>query len=199
MDCGIASRRRFGETVSGDLSFVQQTSDEVLLAVIDGLGHGRAAHVAARAAVAALSPWRGRSLPTLISDCHSALKDTRGAVMALAKFDAKEGTMNWLAVGNIEGRLLQYAPDGTVGRECLSIRCGIVGLHLPVLRSETLLIHASDRIVLATDGIDSGLDGEITLDLPPQQMADRVLMRCGKLTDDALVLVGGWTGGHDGA
>jgi phosphoserine phosphatase RsbX len=198
MECGVARRARSGETVSGDISSVQDASDGVLLAVVDGLGHGYSAELAARIAVATIAPWGGRPLLQLFADCHAVLEDTRGAVMALAAIDARESTLTWIAVGNIEGRLLHRSTDGTYEKKFLKVHGGIVGHRIPTLRSATLSIVSGDLVVLATDGIDNNFDQELRVDLPPQKMADHVLVRCGKHTDDALILVGRWIGPHEG-
>ena len=47
---GVASRPSPGEVASGDLHLIQPTMDGVLLAVVDGLGHGDAARAAAKSA-----------------------------------------------------------------------------------------------------------------------------------------------------
>lgn len=65
--------------------------------------------------------------------------------------------------------------------------------------------HGSDEtqsanlVILSTNGIDTSFDKELRLNLPPPQLADRVLARYGKATDDALILVGHWGGFDDGA
>jgi hypothetical protein len=52
-----------------------------------------------------------------------------------------------------------------------------------------------DTLIFATDGIREGFTEGLALSDPPQQLADRILARYTKGTDDALVLVArhaGW-------
>jgi len=55
-------------------------------------------------------------------------------------------------------------------------------------------VAPGDTLVLATDGIQSGFADELAVDASPQQLADQILARSGKSTDDALVLVARYVG-----
>jgi hypothetical protein len=57
-----------------------------------------------------------------------------------------------------------------------------------------LPIRRGDTLVLATDGIRASFAEELSLRDPPQQIADHILARFGKDTDDALVLVARFVG-----
>ncbi len=102
--------------------------------------------------------------------------------------------MTWLGVGNVEGVLLYADGGGRRGRERLVTRGGIVGSELPPLRAEVLAVAPGDTLILATDGIQSGFADDLAVDAPPQQLADQILARSGKSTDDALVLVARYVG-----
>ena len=113
IDWAVASRPVAGQTVSGDLHVVQFFGDCVLLAVIDGIGHGSEADKAAHAAGAVLEKNISESTITLMRLCHEALAHTRGAVMTIACLNFKENTMNWVGVGNVEARLFRADPNVT--------------------------------------------------------------------------------------
>ena len=194
IDWGVATLTLPGERESGDLHLVKPVRAGVLVSVVDGLGHGAEAAAAARAAVAALSRHAQESVLPLLQRCHQALAGTRGAVVSVALFDRADGSMTWLGVGNVEGVLLYADAGGRRGRERLVTRGGIVGSELPPLRAEVLAVAPGDTLVLATDGIQSGFADELTVDAPPQQLADQILARSGKSTDDALVLVARYVG-----
>jgi hypothetical protein len=66
---------------------------------------------------------------------------------------------------------------------------GVVGLQLPPLRAFVIPVSLGDTLILATDGIRSGFAEGLPPEEPPQQLADRILARDAKGTDDALVLV----------
>ena len=194
IDWGVATLTLAGEQESGDLHLVKPVGTGVLVSVVDGLGHGAEAAAAARAAVAALNRHAQESVLPLLQRCHQALAGTRGVVVSLALFDRADGSMTWLGVGNVEGVLL-YADSGRRRRrERLVTRGGIVGSELPPLRAEVLAVAPGDTLILATDGIRSGFADDLAIDAPPQQLADQILARSGKSTDDALVLVARYLG-----
>ena len=194
IDWGVATLTLAGERESGDLHLVKPVGTGVLVSVVDGLGHGADAAAAARAAVAVLNRHAHESLLPLLQRCHQALAGTRGVVATVALFDRTDGSMTWLGVGNVEGVLLYADGGGRRGRERLVTRGGIVGSELPPLRAEVLAVAPGDTLILATDGIQSGFADDLTVDAPPQQLADQILKRCGKSTDDALVLVARYVG-----
>jgi len=194
IDWGVATLTLPGERESGDLHLVKPVAGGVLVAVVDGLGHGAAAAAAARAAVATLNRHAQESVLPLLQRCHQALAGTRGAVVSVALFDRADGSMTWLGVGNVEGVLLYADAGERRGRERLVTRGGIVGSELPPLRAEVLAVAPGDTLILATDGIQSGFADDLAVEAPPQQLADQILTRSGKRTDDALVLVARYVG-----
>ena len=204
IEWGVATRPFPGQTVSGDLHVVTPFPDGVLVAVIDGLGHGHSAAVAARTISAALEGHAHEPPISLLGRCHEHSKRTRGAVMSIASFNAPASRMTWSGVGNVEGRLLRSGTDvvrsGTDGRatgqrdEALITRGGVVGYQIPPLRETEILVNGGDTLVLATDGLDGGFADRLTPGDPPQRVADRILERHGKSTDDALVLVARYLG-----
>lgn len=191
---GVAARTLSGERVSGDRALVKTFAHGVLAAAIDGLGHGEAAEAAAELAVATLERHPEDEPVALVERCHRALKGTRGVAMSLASIKTPEGVMNWLGVGNVDGRLLHIF--GTPpGRDTLSTRGGVVGYRLPPLHSYRLSVMAGDLLIFTTDGINSDYAKHVPAadpllrHQPVQEIADRILARFGKTTDDAVVLV----------
>src|SRR2546422_9685878 len=106
MEWGGAPRAPPGQAESGDLHLVKPVGSGVLVAVVDGLGHGAEAATAAQAAVAALERHATESPVALVERCHRALKGTRGAVMSVALIGWPDRSMTWLGVGNVEGLLI---------------------------------------------------------------------------------------------
>lgn len=197
IEWGVAARPFPGQTVSGDLHVVAPFPDGVLVAVIDGLGHGPSAAVAARTVSAALEGRAHESPISLLGRCHEGSKRTRGAVMSIASFNAPASRMTWVGVGNVEGMLLRSGTDGRqTGQrdEALITRGGVVGYQIPPLRETEIPVNRGDTLVLATDGLDGGFADGLTPGDPPQRAADRILARHGKTTDDALVLVARYVG-----
>jgi len=195
IDCGIATLMLLGETECGDQYLVKPFPGGVLVAVIDGLGHGPAAALAAKMAVAQLESHAHESVRWAIEHCHESLRPTRGAVMNLASFSKKDQNMSWLGVGNVEGVLLRADGRARPAREYLVPCRGVVGGRLWPLNSSILPIRRGDTLIFATDGIHSGFGPDVSLSDPPQKIADRILAVYGKDTDDALVLVVRYLGG----
>lgn len=193
VDWGVAARPIAGETVSGDLHLVQPFDQGVLLAAIDGLGHGKEAVVAARAAVAVLKEFPQQSVVTLIKRCHEALLGTRGAVITVASLHNLNG-MTWLGVGNVECRLLRADPHASPTSESALLRGGVVGYQLPVLQARTVPVTPGDLLILATDGIRADFADGLGLGETPEQIAVHILNQHFKGTDDALVLVARYLG-----
>jgi len=189
IEWGVAALALPGEAQSGDGHLVKPVGTGVLVAVVDGLGHGAEAATAAQAAVAALERHATESPVPLIERCHRALHGTRGAVMSLASLDMRSWTIDWCGVGNVEGVLFRRGVSAAPTREAMSTRGGVVGYRLPQLRVSTLSVSARDTLVLATDGIRSDFTAAVDLDAEPQAIADSLFARCAKGSDDALVLV----------
>lgn len=149
----IAAMTKEGEEVSGDRACIGHSDAGVLVGVVDGLGHGAdAGEAAERAAVVLEDPVTGMRVAEAMQRCHAGLRGTRGAVIAVAAFPAGDTHMEWLAVGNIEGVLVR-GRSGPPGREMIVQRPGIVGHHMPRLRSATLPVRSGDTLVFATDGV----------------------------------------------
>lgn len=193
IEWGVAALALPGQVESGDLHVVAPFPNGVLVAVIDGLGHGGAAAAAARLAAATLLDYAHESVISLARRCDQQLRRTRGAAMNLASFNALDNTMTWLAVGNIEGFLMRVGA-GRLEKEAVLQRGGVVGYALPPLRANVIAVSPGDTLILATDGIRNGFADALPSDAPPQEIADDILTRWARRTDDALALVARWKG-----
>ena len=194
VDWSVATRPMFGETVSGDLHLVHPMDHGVLLAVVDGVGHGAPAASASAMAVSFLQRHATNPLVSLASLCHQALAETRGVVMTLAAVDSIRNTLTWLGVGNVEGRLLHAEARAGRSSECVLLRSGVVGYRLPPLQSEEIALAPGDSLVFATDGIRAEFADGLDLTQTPEQMANHVVSHFYGGTDDALVLVARYRG-----
>jgi negative regulator of sigma-B (phosphoserine phosphatase) len=194
LDWAAAGRPIEGEIVSGDLHLVAPFAGGVLIAVVDGLGHGREAEASARAALDVMGEDPSLPVDVTVARCHRALARLRGAVMSLASFDATAASLTWIGIGNVEGVLLR-AQGGHARRERLLLWGGIVGQTLPRLRPATLPVSPGDTLLLATDGIQADSLDDIPAGRAVEDIAGRVLARHARGTDDALVLVARRRGG----
>lgn len=188
-DWAVAQRALPGQGVSGDLHLVEAFPHGVLLAVVDGVGHGPEATVAAKIAVDTLRSHPAESVHALVHRCHGALRNTRGVVLSLASWNTLDETMTWLGVGNVEGLLLRADPTSVPASETLMLRGGLVGAQLPSLSASVIPIFRGDLLILASDGIRNDFEHDIVLKASPKRIADHILEHYFKGTDDALVLV----------
>jgi phosphoserine phosphatase RsbX len=189
IDWAVAVRSLAGESISGDLHVVAPFPDGVLLAVVDGVGHGREAATVARRTADTLKDVAAEPLEAIVRRCHEALRGTRGAVMSLAAVHTATATMTWLGVGNVEAVLVAGDGRGSGARTELVSRGGVVGDDLPPLRPATIPVSAGDLLCFATDGVDPSFAGDLPRGLPVQGIADELLKRYGRRSDDALILV----------
>jgi hypothetical protein len=184
---------------SGDAHVVAEFPAGVLVGLIDGLGHGPEAAVAARTAAGVLASFAGEPLEALVQRCHEALRRTRGAVLSLCAFDAAASRMTWAGVGNVEAFLLRVSPGSERPRESIPLRGGIVGYHLlPRLHPSTLPVFVGDTLVMATDGLDSGFADGASPRAGPGELAEAILAEHARGNDDALVVVARWLGAEPG-
>jgi len=178
-----------GEDECGDREVVVQTPYGAIIAVIDGVGHGSEAAEAAERAVACIRHTPRTDLTDTLKRCHTALTGSRGAVMNLAVFDNREGTLTWLGVGNVEGRLLLRNSQKGYVRQNLLLRPGVVGQRLPSLQAAVTRVQPGDMVIFATDGVAPDFAEQIRIDSPVGEIADAIINRYCKQTDDALALV----------
>ena len=181
-----------GETESGDRYWAGAVANGMMFAVIDGLGHGRAAAAASDIAIATLERHAGAPPIELLRRCHESLRGTRGVAMSLALFNTEDAMLTWIGVGNVEGTLLRR--DAELPTHKLLLRNGVVGIQLPTLRAGELAVQSGDILAMATDGVTTERPLRISMEGRIQSMADGILASACKGTDDALVLVARYRG-----
>jgi serine phosphatase RsbU (regulator of sigma subunit) len=189
VDIGIAERTLSGEQQSGDRCVVAATGRRVLLAVIDGVGHGAEAALAAATAAKILETFVHEPVDTLLQRCHTRLRATRGAAITLVVIDTDAPSLEWVGAGNVVAALQQVEPFGLPATRELLVRAGAAGASLPSTRASRLPLTRGDTLVIATDGVHPTFTNDITCNETPQHLADRLLQRYATLQDDALVLV----------
>jgi hypothetical protein len=175
-----------GETLSGDVVFVQPQEDGVFAALIDALGHGPEAHRIGVQLSAALSGWLPHVTPPepagALAVLHESARGTRGAAAAVAWLDARtlEG---WVAgVGNVRCRLF-----GAVTRT-VEFSEGVLGQRVRSPRPVAFALRPTDVVILFSDGVAGRfrMDDYPSLGLDPApEIAFNVVRRFGKGADDA--------------
>jgi phosphoserine phosphatase RsbX len=194
VEYGVATFVLPGQGESGDHHLVFCNRRGVLVAVIDGIGHGEEAANASKGAAAILRSLADEPIISLVEQCHERLRASRGVVLSLASIDPEHGMMTWLGVGNVQGVLMRA--DATKGNvhESLLLRAGVVGSQLPALQATVLPIVKGDTLFFATDGVRSDFSANLSSRENPQRAADRILAQYRNGSDDALILVSRLTG-----
>jgi phosphoserine phosphatase RsbX len=188
VEWSVASRALPGEAVSGDLHVVAPWNGGVLMAVVDGLGHGEQATIAARIAIAVLEQHAGEPVVNLVQHCHRALQRTRGAVMTLVALDVRDETLTALGVGNVEAVVHRANPDARPQRESVLLRAGVVGYQLPALQASVMPVARGDLVVFGTDGVREDFSDLITAAETTPRLTEKILSQKFRGTDDGLVL-----------
>jgi negative regulator of sigma-B (phosphoserine phosphatase) len=189
VEYGVAKLTLPGQIESGDQHLLHCSQNGLLIAVLDGIGHGEEAANAAKLATSLLKARADDPIISLVEKCHEKLRLTRGVVLSLASIDPIHGLMTWLGVGNVQGVLVRAdARKGNVHEELL-LRPGVVGSQLPPLQAAVLPIAQGDVLCFATDGIRNDFSESLSPRENPQRAAHRVLKEYGSGNDDALVLV----------
>lgn len=189
MEYGVAKLILPGQGESGDRHLVCCERNGILIAAIDGIGHGKEAANAAEAAISILKANPDEPVISLVECCHEGLRSTRGVVLSLASIDPEHGMMTWLGVGNVQGVLMRSGAQKGSVQEMLLLRGGVVGSQLPALQAAVLPIAKGDSLVFVTDGVRGEFAEGLSVRESPQRAADKILKQHGRGNDDALVLV----------
>lgn len=189
-EVAIYGRTLTGESVSGDDAAFARTEETLTIAVLDGLGHGPPAREASRAGIDAARALGSRSLSELFDAAGTAMRRTRGAVIAVARIDERTMTIEHAGIGNIRTQII-----GPKHASVLSSAPGVLGHAEPArrrLREEHVRLEPQDIVVMSTDGIAHRATLANTSELlrkHPMFAAHALSKAFGKTTDDALVLV----------
>jgi len=128
MQVAGVSVAKSGEIVCGDAWQVSHLPDGVLVAVVDGLGHGLQADEASTTAIGTIDPRRDADLVAHLRAMHDGLRHTRGAAGAIAHILPRRGVMKFAGVGNIAGSIFGTAVrhavslNGTLGHDARQFR-----------------------------------------------------------------------------
>lgn len=186
MQYGVVFRPKAGQAVSGDAYLIMGIDDVCIVAVADGLGSGKEAAIASRQAMMTVSENVWADLPSILRQCHIALRGTRGAVMGVLKIEHERGQASYAGVGNIEFRSHSASSFRPINAY------GIVGSRLPYVRAFEGAYAPGDMFVLCTDGIMR----QFSLDKLPvahtqslQTLAEQIAAGFSRTEDDVTVLV----------
>ena len=185
---GVVSAPKLGEEACGDGWSVLETHVGLVLMVVDGLGHGPVAALAAREAERVFAESASSAGPTgLLERMHGALRTTRGAAAAVAEIDIAAGQVRFAGVGNIAGMVRSQG----VRRQTVSHN-GTVGAEMRKVHEFVYPWSGDGLLLLHSDGINTNwqLENYPGLGLAHPALIAGVLYRdANRGRDDATVLV----------
>lgn len=185
---GAVCRPKVSRTVSGDTYLIQEDTYMALIAVIDGLGSGQEAAQASNRARDQIVLLCERPLAYIFQACHQALRDTRGAVMAILRIDFQAMDVTFAGVGNIS----IYVQSAVNSIKPIT-RNGIVGHRLPRIQEFRYPYTPGDLFVMHSDGISQRFSlssyQPIQLGDDLQRAAEDIATHFGKDEDDVTLVL----------
>lgn len=187
-EVGTRSTPKAGQDICGDAFGIRHTRNGLWVALLDGLGHGPLAAEASNRAVGIFQHAKGDDTPAdVLRAVHQGIKTTRGAVMAVAKFDADKAHMSFAGVGNIVG----IVASGNDTQHLISTD-GTVGYNMRTVRPSEVPWTRGSVFVATTDGLSTrwnlnrhpGL-----LDRHPSLIANVLHRDFARDADDATIVV----------
>lgn len=184
---GVVCVPLHGEEKCGDAWAVEITLGRLTALIVDGLGHGPEAAIAAGAAMAVFRDMAGEAPDILLSAMHAALRNTRGAALSVTVVDRSRHTVSFCGLGNVDGRIVTADTN-----QHLVPQNGIVGHTMLRALSTDTPWPTGGRLVMHSDGISSrwragqypGL-----LARHPALLAGVLFRDFARVHDDATVLV----------
>lgn len=189
-EVAIVGRPHPGERVSGDHAAFVRRGDELVVTVVDGLGHGEPAREAANRAIDAFTAAGDASPARLLETADRALDGTRGVVMAAGRIDRASRAFEQASVGNVVTHLVTHGRPRSFGGSAFVL--GARGGGRRPIIDERCPYAQGDVVLMYTDGLKSTVrlaEERALLREPPIVVAEELLSRYGRDTDDALVLV----------
>lgn len=183
---GAASVCKPGELLNGDsYTIAHPGADKTLVAVIDGLGHGREAHLASNLIKEQVLQKCELPLADMLNYLHQSARGTRGAVIGLAYIDTHRSLLQFAGIGNVEGFLLTKE-----GKKSLISFGGILGHHIRNPRMFEYEFKKGDVLCLYSDGLTTRWNpDDIDWNEHPQRIAELLITNYSRSNDDTTVLV----------
>ncbi|MFW6111301.1 MAG: SpoIIE family protein phosphatase [Thermoproteota archaeon] len=164
---------------NGDAYLFIEDGDNLLMGVIDGLGHGSKAHVASTIAKEYVEDHAGEDLEGIIWGCHRKIKETRGAVLGLARIDLSSRKLQYAGVGDIEACMLNCEHKRPVSRP------GIVGHNLRKVFTYTCDLPEGFVFFMHSDGVSRKFEPhKYPLKKEPEKAIQQIVKEWGRETDD---------------
>jgi len=114
---------------------------------------------------------------------------SRGAAMTLVSIDFQASRLSWTGIGNVSANLVAKSVSGVQVRSSARLIGGIVGYRIPETRpAQVVSMRTGDLLVVASDGIAAEYLDHIDFAASAADIAEQILSKHAKDTDDAAVL-----------
>lgn len=147
---GVTQHSLHDDPACGDVWSLAIEGQRISALVIDGLGHGEDAEVAARAGETAFAQQPFDSPEHLLEEMHHAMRGTRGGAAAVAQFDAGSNGLRFVGIGNIGATLIDEEKS-----RGLASHPGIVGLQFRKAQGFDHSQAGGQLLVMYSDGLQS--------------------------------------------
>ena len=182
---GFAAKALQGDEC-GDSGITLEQKGILLCAVIDGVGHGPNAAIAAVTAKNYIEANSEAPLTEILQGVHEVLKSTQGAVACLCRIQLKSGQLTMAGIGNITCRIFRGLDS-----ERLLSREGILGYMVSTPREHRRKLDNAALLLMHSDGVREHFELFEYPDLlkgNAASVAARVVDTLGKNNDDASCL-----------
>jgi anti-sigma regulatory factor (Ser/Thr protein kinase) len=150
LELGAVCLPKKGEEAPGDSWLLEASGEYRTVLVVDGLGHGPHAAVAARRATDVFAANPAATPGALLGLCHGALAATRGAAGAAARVEPAKMRGSFAGVGNISCRV-----ETSGERRQLVSHSGTLGHVMRRLQEFEFAYPAGALLILHSDGLTS--------------------------------------------
>jgi hypothetical protein len=155
------------------------------ICLVDGLGHGSQAAMAAQAALAEAEAHRALPPDAMLAAIDRSIRWSRGAAIALLRLDGAARTLSYAGVGNVRAALFGAATLRFDGKP------GFLGAGHRPQKPEAVSWRDGDLLLLWTDGFPAHLTLDaagLRLGGDPEALARRLLEGSATGRDDAAVV-----------
>ncbi|TYR78358.1 SpoIIE family protein phosphatase [Priestia megaterium] len=176
-----------GNVCCGDSYYVKETKDYFLCVIADGLGSGEQAMAASTAVTQVAESYHHLDIEQLMSMCNDVSRGTRGAAVALLKFDKHKQQFAYTNVGNI--RFYLYSPNGELTYP-LPVK-GFLSGKMQKFRTQTFSYQPGSKFLIHTDGLElKEIKSLFTRYINIIQMSEHLKKEICSYNDDITYIVG---------
>ena len=168
---------------SGDGFLLMRDQNRVIFAVADGAGSGSPAREASSRCLDVLSTSNNRDLERLFEACHQQLIGTRGAALGVAVVDLDQQSLEWAALGDIDGVVFS-GPGESAPVISVIQRPGTLGHSKPKISPQRHQILPGQMVAMSTDGVSRSYRDLVLDTIAPTDFASSRLERYGRNGDD---------------